>query len=139
MRTESGPLRKLPPSLGSIAEVAGRQGALTLVERHGGAYLKVPRRYRAGHPLSLLLGAEALHRQAGRSGAHSPQRRDHQELRGRSVGGGAGSGIRLERAPHLGDPQNARLMTRLEKNRKAVIRFLGLVSREKPAQAVWFR
>lgn len=30
-------------------------------------------------------------------------------------------------------------MTRLEKNRKAVIRFLGLVSREKPAQAVWFR
>ncbi|MDE0434112.1 MAG: hypothetical protein OXH92_08885 [Bryobacterales bacterium] len=59
MRTESGPLRKLPPSLGRIAEVAGRQGALALVERHGGAYLKVPRRYRAGHPLSLLLGAEA--------------------------------------------------------------------------------
>jgi hypothetical protein len=54
------PLRKLPPSLGRIAEAAGRQGALALVERHGGAYLKVPRRYRAGHPLSLLLGAEAL-------------------------------------------------------------------------------
>lgn len=59
MRTESGPLRKLPPSLGRIAEIAGRQGALVLVKRHGGAYLKVPKRYRAAHPLALLLGAEA--------------------------------------------------------------------------------
>lgn len=59
MRTEHGPLRKLPPSLGRIAEVAGRQGAMALVERHGGSYLKVPKHFRAGHPLSLLLGAEA--------------------------------------------------------------------------------
>ena len=59
MRTESGPLRELPPSLGRIAEVTGRQGAMALVERYGGTLLIVPKRYRAGHPLVLLLGAEA--------------------------------------------------------------------------------
>ena len=59
MKTESGPSREMPPSLGRIAEVTGRQGAMALVERHGGAYLKVPKHYRADHPLSLLLGAEA--------------------------------------------------------------------------------
>ena len=80
----------------------------------------------------LLLGAEAAAKLIRRFGGTrlyitkldvpARARRNDEIIRSYEAGrpgGVAGAGIRLERAPYLGDPQNARLMARASgKNKK---------------------